>query len=111
MKLLAIALVTAATALSSGACTPSVNNGSQLVGPAPQAATSGTSSGGAHREALGTMADADREPTASLRAERGIPTPQPARDPAAMAIPVPQPPLPGPEPHHSGSGRGYEARW
>ncbi|MEI8258964.1 MAG: hypothetical protein WCJ30_25120 [Deltaproteobacteria bacterium] len=109
MKLLAFALVTAA-ALCSGACTPSVTDGAPLAGPTAQASSSGGSSAGSRRDSVASMADSDREPAGSMRAERGIPTPQPARDPAVMAIPVPQPPLPGPEPHHSGNARGYESR-
>ncbi len=110
MKLFALALVTVA-AMSAGACTPSVNNGGPLTGPNAQVSTSGSSSGGAHRDSVAAIGDGDREPAGGMRAERGIPTPQPARDPSMVAIPVPQPPLPGPEPHHGGNAHGRDARW
>lgn len=46
------------------------------------------------------------------RDPRGIPTPQPVRDPAASAhaIPVPQPPIPTPD-HHGSSVGHNAARW
>lgn len=105
MKTLASAFLFAA-AFVAGGCAAETTAASAAGAPAEQLTVSDVSSGGARHE---MSAAADRESGASMRGERGIPTPQPARDPGMLAIPVPQPPLPGPD--HHGSSTSYESRW
>jgi hypothetical protein len=70
------------------------------------AAQGATTSGG--RNAMAGFEVAEREPVASGRVERGIPRPEPARDPSMRAVPTPQVPIPmSPERPYSGSGAGY----
>jgi hypothetical protein len=78
----------------------------------PTGGVSNTSaSGSSQREyARASDNDVDREPQSFARTDRGIPTPQPARDPAAMAGPVPQPPIPA-DPHRDTSGYNPHARY
>jgi hypothetical protein len=96
-------------ALTLGACGTTghavTGNGSPTGG-----ISASTGSSGASQREYARATDTDREVSALARTERGIPTPQPARDPSAMASPVPQPPIPA-DPHRDVSGYNPHARW
>lgn len=102
--LVAIAMITGGCAVGAGAQ-------SHAQAPTTFSASAASSSGSARRDIVATSIDRDREPAGMYRAERGIPTPQPARDPSFVAIPVPQPPLPGPDPHHGGRVSARDSAW
>jgi|LNFM01.1.fsa_nt_gb hypothetical protein len=91
-------LVLLATLLSSlAACATTTAQHSSMAGITGHGRTIGTQGSTTARETDAIALNA-RETDADGRATRGIPTPQPVREPSmsAHSIPVPQPPIPGP---------------
>ena len=92
-----------ASGLVAGACAPTTAHNSLALNDAVPAARESSGGAAGHRvagDAAGRTAYADRLDLSGPGSDfgtRGIPTPQPARDPAADSmIPTPQPPLPLP---------------
>ena len=108
MKTLTSAFLVA-TALFAGGCAAETSSGPAASMPNGESNVAMSSSGGSRHE-IAAITASDREPLTTMRGDRGIPTPQPARDPGMLAFPQPQPPLPSPDPHH-GFSSGYDARW
>jgi hypothetical protein len=95
--------------LSVGACAAGTETASTMRSPSASGVTASSSGGVSRRELAAATADVDREPAGMIRSERGIPTPQPARDPSFYAGPVPQPPLPSPDVHRSSHAAARDA--
>jgi hypothetical protein len=108
MKTFAYTLLLASS-LVVGACAGGNVTAAQVRTPSAASASSGSSGGAARREIVASSSESDREPGMMFRAERGIPTPQPARDPSFMASPTPQPPIPSPDVHRSSHSVSREA--
>jgi hypothetical protein len=100
MKTFAYTLLLASS-LVVGACAGGDATTAQVRTPTAATASARSSGGVARREIAASSNDSDHEPGMMFRAERGIPTPQPARDPSFMASPTPQPPIPNPDVHRS----------
>lgn len=106
MKAPTCALIIALCVSGLGCAATSARNVGHGSLAAHQSSSSGTQGSTASaRDGFAMREVAMREPRGLDRGERGVPTPQPARDPAVIATPIPQPPIPNREPSGSASVR------
>jgi hypothetical protein len=112
MKTVARSLLVALTLLAGG-CAATTGTYLLAMNTPNAQQPSWTRSGPAAQPREAVAYDASEAPGIAGRdvTTRGIPTPQPARDPSVMSIPVPQPPIPSPPDPRGGAFPARNARW
>jgi hypothetical protein len=105
MKRIALVLTVLASLTGCAATTAQQNTMAGITGHGRSVGTQGSTVARTNDVALNTREMSD----GSGREVRGIPTPQPVREPsmAAHSIPVPQPPIPMPQMHGGGVASRY----
>jgi hypothetical protein len=94
--------VLVALCVLTGGCATTATGAGSVQGPGTFASSAQAQHTAASRGSFSAVEAPDREPTLSARMDRGIPMPEPARDPSMREAPTPQVPIPATPEHRFG---------